>query len=347
MNITTHKANSPKGIVTLYTITNDKGASVTLSTLGAGIVKVEVPDKDGRLADVTLGYEDIADYMADGPCMGKTPGRFANRIAGGHFTLDGKEYQLPLNCGPDTLHGGPEGFMNRNWHGEARGSQVLMTYTSADGEEGFPGEMEASVLYTWTNNNELIIDIAAQSDAKTIVNLTNHAYWNLDGHDAGSVLDHDLKLTASNFLATSDKLIPTGEITPVKGTPLDFTSSKRIGEEINADYPALKYGKGYDNCWVIDNWHKHTVAPVAVLHSSKSGRVLEIESSQPAVQVYTANWMDGCPKGKGGCTYHDYDGVAIECQGFPDAPNHSNFPSQILGPGETYEQRIIYRFKTE
>lgn len=337
---------TPRGEVTLITITNDNGASVTLSTLGAGIVSVVVPDRDGKLADVALGYASAADYIADGPCMGKTPGRYANRIAKGRFTLAGKEYELAINNGPNALHGGPEGFMNKIWEEESRGCQVKMEYTSVDGEEGYPGTLKATVLYTWTNDNELTIDYLAECDKKTVVNLTNHAYFNLDGEDAGSVLGHKLTIAASRYLPTDDTLIPTGEFAPVEGTPMDFTKGKVIGDEIKADFPALNYGKGYDNCWVIDNWHKHTVAPVARLEAERSGRVLEVSTSQPAAQVYTGNWLSGCPKSKSGKEYADYDGVAIECQGMPDAPNHHNFPSQILGPGEVYEQRIIYKFGT-
>lgn len=338
---------SPLGEVTLVTLTNDKGTSVTVSTLGAGIVSVNVPDAEGKMADVCLGYPNAADYVADGPCMGKTPGRYANRIAKGRFTLDGKEYELAINNGPNALHGGPTGFMNRIWSEESRGNQVKMDYTSADGEEGYPGELKATVIYTWTDDNELVIDYLAETDKKTVINLTNHAYFNLDGEDAGSVLDHKLTLMASRYLPTDDTLIPTGEMAPVEGTPMDFTTTKRIGDDIKADFPALNYGKGYDNCWVVDDWKKHTVTTVARLESDRSGRVLEVATTQPAAQVYTGNWLAGCPKSKSGRDYADYDGVAIECQGMPDAPNHRTFPSQILGPGEVYAQRIVFKFSTK
>lgn len=337
---------SPKGDITLYTLTNASGASVTLSTLGAGIVSVMVPDKDGKLDDVVLGYANPADYIADGPCAGKTPGRYANRIAKGKFTVDGKEYQLAINNGPNALHGGPEGFMNQNWESEAEGNQVKFTYTAKDGEEGYPGELKATVTYTWNDKNELTIDLKAVCDKKTVVNLTNHAYFNLDGENAGSILDHELQLLASHYLPTDDTQIPTGEIAPVKGTPMDFTEPKAIGKDINADFEALKIGKGYDHCWVLDDWHKHTLISAARLKSNKSGRVVEVFTTQPGAQVYTGNWLAGSPKNKSGRSYEDYEGVAIECQGMPDAPNHKNFPCQLLGPGEEYNQTIIYRFTT-
>lgn len=347
MNIEKKNVTSPKGVISLYTLTNKSGASVTVSSLGAGIVSVIVPDKEGNMADVALGYADPADYFGDGPCMGKTPGRYANRIAKGKFKIGNNEYELAINNGPNALHGGPEGFMNRIWQSEAKGSHVKFTYESADGEEGYPGAVKATVIYTWNDENELKIEMTAEADKKTVVNLTNHAYFNLDGENSGTVLDHDLQLFASHWLPTDDTQIPTGEIAEVKGTPMDFTAGKKIGEDINADFEALKIGKGYDHCWVLDNWHKHTLIKAASLCSEKSGRVLEVLTTQPGAQVYTGNWLGGSPVNKSGRPYNDYDGVAIECQGFPDAPNHRNFPCQLLGPGELYDQTIIYKFTTK
>lgn len=338
---------SPKGDITLFTLTNAAGASVVLSSLGAGIVSVIVPDELGNLADVALGYKNPADYIGDGPCCGKTPGRYANRIACGKFNIDGVDYQLAINNGPNALHGGPEGFMNQIWEAETSGEQVKFTYKAKDGEEGYPGNLVAEVVYSWNDDNELKIELRATSDKKTIVNLTNHAYFNLDGEGSGSCLEHILKLNASKYLPTTDSLIPTGEMAEVAGTPMDFTSPKVIGQDIKQDFPALNYGKGYDNCWVIDNWNKHELALAAVLTSPKSGRVLEVETTQPAVQVYTGNWLAGSPEAKCGRSYNDYDGVAIECQGMPDAPNHENFPSQLLGIGDEYKQVIVFRFKTK
>lgn len=344
--ITTKNVHSPKtGDITLLTITNPSGASVVISTLGAGIVAVNVPDCNGKMADVVLGYKNPADYLADGPCAGKVPGRFANRIAKGLFTIDGTEYHLAINNGPNALHGGPTGFQNRNWKVEfIFDNAVELSYTSADGEEGYPGKLVAKATYLWTDSNELKLQLTATCDKKTVVNLTNHAYFNLAGHASGTVLNHTLRLAAANYLPTDDTLIPTGEIAPVAGTPMDFTVPKALGKDIKADFPALNYGKGYDNCWVIDGYEPGKIRTIAVLADPVSGRTLEVATTQPGVQVYTGNWLEGAPENKDGGHYSDYDGVAIECQGFPDAPNKPAFPSALLSPGEEYRQEIIFRF---
>lgn len=333
-----------KGDITLLTITNASGASVTLSTIGAGIVSVNVPDREGRIADVVLGYADPADYMADGPCAGKIPGRFANRIAKGRFTVGGREYQLAINNGPNALHGGPTGFQNRMWTvDKAEGDTVVLTYVSADGEEGYPGELKVTATYRWTDANELSLDLRAVTDSDTVINLTNHTYFNLSGHDSGSVLDHELWLAASRYLPTDDTLIPTGELADVTGTPMDFTSAKPLGRDIKADFPALNYGKGYDNCFVIDG-ADGTLRDVARLTDHVSGRTMTVATTQPGVQVYTGNWLAGSPINKSGRSYNDYEGVAIECQALPDAPNKPQFPSAVLRPGEEYHHIIVFRF---
>jgi aldose 1-epimerase len=323
-------------------LTNKSGASVMLTERGAGIVSIVVPDRNGVMGDVVLGYRDEESYLADGPCAGKIPGRFANRIDGGHFTLDGKEYQLVKNNPGYQLHGGPDGFSNRLWKASRiSDTEVILTLDSPDGDQGYPGNMHVEATYTWSDDNSLTLSIKATTDAPTIVNLTNHTYWNLDGEDSGSILDHVLKLNASRWLATSEALIPTGELAPVEGTPMDFRTAKPIGRDIKADFPALKYGKGYDNCWVLDGAPGLKLA--AELSSAVSGRRLEIWTDQPAAQVYTGNWLDGSPLSKSGRPYRDYDGVAIECQGFPDAPHHPDFPSCVLRPGETYSRTIIFK----
>ncbi len=323
-------------------LTNKSGASVMLTERGAGIVSIVVPDRNGVMGDVVLGYRDEESYLADGPCAGKIPGRFANRIDGGHFTLDGKEYQLVKNNPGYQLHGGPDGFSNRLWKASRiSDTEVILTLDSPDGDQGYPGNMHVEATYTWSDDNSLTLSIKATTDAPTIINLTNHTYWNLDGEDSGSILDHVLKLNASRWLATSEALIPTGELAPVEGTPMDFRTAKPIGRDIKADFPALKYGKGYDNCWVLDGAPGLKLA--AELSSAVSGRRLEIWTDQPAAQVYTGNWLDGSPLSKSGRPYRDYDGVAIECQGFPDAPHHPDFPSCVLRPGETYSRTIIFK----
>lgn len=345
MKIESRNVMSPKGDITLYKLTNDNGASVELSSLGAGVVSVVVPDAKGEMADVALGYKNPVDYIADGPCAGKVPGRYANRIAGAKFSLDGKEYVLDTDNEHYALHGGPEGFQNQIWESEANKSQVKFTYVSADGEAGYPGKLTATVLYTWTNQNELIIDMVAVTDKKTVVNLTNHAYFNLEGENAGSVLDHKLELNASRFLETDSTLVPTGKLLDVEGTPMDFRKPTALRDGIDADYPAIKAGKGYDSCWVIDDWKKHELNSAARLTAPVSGRVLEVYTTQPGVQVYAGCWLAGSPVSKSGRSYNDYDGVAIECQGFPDAPNHPSFPSQLLSTGEQYRQTIVFKFK--
>lgn len=342
-----HTQPHAQGEIAVYRLTNASGAYVDVCNIGAGITAVVVPDREGRMSDVALGYRDYADYIGDGPCMGKTPGRFANRIAGGRFSLDGKEYRLAVNNGPNHLHGGPTGFANRLWHGETTGDSVVFTRTSPDGEEGYPGTLTARVVYTWDDDCRLSIALEAACDASTIVNLTNHAYWNLAGENAGSVLGHELRLRASHWLPTDQTLIPSGELADVAGTPMDFRTSKPIGHDIRTDFPALRYGKGYDNCWAVEGWRAGEESLVAELYDPQSGRRLTIRSTQPGVQVYTGNWLAGSPRSKSGRSYADYDGVAIECQGFPDAPNHPDFPSAVLRPDGTYRQTIRFRFDAE
>ncbi len=343
--LTTAKYPSPKGEITLVTITNASGASVVLSNLGAGIVEVNVPDRDGKLADVVLGYANPADYIADGPCAGKVPGRYANRIAKGDLKVDGKAYQLEINNGPNALHGGSEGFHNQIWTiVSAEGNTVVMEYKAADGEANYPGNLTARATYRWTDANELELTLEATTDAATVVNLTNHAYWNLAGHNAGSVLGEKLQLNASQYLPTDNTLIPEGVLVPVAGSPMDFTSAKALGDEIKLEFPALVYGKGYDNCWAVDNYTPGKVQTVAVLTDDATGRCLTVDSDQPGVQIYTGNWLAGCPANKAGRVYDDYDGVAIECQDFPDAPHNTGFPSTELRPGEKYCRHINFKF---
>lgn len=330
-----------------YTIENSSGASVQLGSVGAAVVAVNVPDRDGKLADVVIGYPKAESYFADGPCAGKCPGRYANRIALGKFSLGGKEYTLPVNNGPNHLHGGPEGFQNRVWDSRIEGDGVEFMYFSEDGEMGYPGNLKVVARYEWSEENELRLTFTAHTDAETVVNLTNHSYFNLDGEGSGTVLNHLLRLNASEWLPTSDSLIPLGDSEQVAGTPMDFLNPKPIGRDIKADFPALKYGKGYDNCWVIDGHMKGQLSEAAELRSPASGRVLKVFTTQPGVQIYTGNWLNGCPEGKNGHVYHDYDAVAIECQHYPDCPNHPDYPSTVLRPGETFEQAIIWAFSAE
>ncbi len=328
--------------IILYTLKNSSGASVQLCSVGAAIVSIVVPDKDGKLEDVVLGYDNPLSYFADGPCSGKIPGRYANRIAKGKFTLDGVEYSLPINNGPNHLHGGPQGFQNKVWESRIEGDAVEFLYFSADGEEGYPGNLKAVAHYSWGEDNSLKLILTAEADAPTVVNLTNHVYFNLDGK--GSVLDHRLELNASEWLPTDETLIPTGEVAPVAGTPMDFVEAKRIGQDIFADFPALKYGKGYDNCYLIDGATPGQLSTAAELWGATSGRHLEVLTTQPAVQVYTGNWLTGCPAGKNGAVYQDYGAVAIECQHCPDSPNQPGFPTTVLRPGEVLQEAIVWAF---
>lgn len=348
MDILRHTHPSPKGEIEIFTLTNDNGCSVELSSLGAGIVSVVVPDADGNLADVALGYANPADYIYDGPCAGKVPGRFANRIARGEFEIDGEKFKLAINNGPNALHGGPEGFQNQIWQAEPTLSGVRFTYHSADGEEGYPGNLTVVAEYTWDNSNRLTLRLSATTDRPTVVNLTNHTYWNLSGEDSGSVLNHEMKMLCSRFLPGDDTLIPSGEMASVADTPMDFTAFKPLGRDIKADFPAINYAKGYDSSWVIDGYEKgKMIDAVVVLRDPASGRVLEIGTTQPAAHVYTGNWLAGSPVSKSGRSYNDYDGVAVEMQAMPDAPNKPMFPSTLLRPGETYSETIRFTFKAE
>lgn len=328
-----------------YTLTNEAGASVVVSNIGAAIVSVNVPDASGKLDDVVIGYGKAEDYFGDGPCAGKVPGRFANRIAAGKFSLGGKNYTLPVNNGPNHLHGGPDGFQNQVWDSRKYKNGVEFKYVSADGEMGYPGNLVVVARYEWSENCELRLTFTAKTDAETIVNLTNHAYFNLNGH--GSVLQHYLRLNASEYLPTDDTLIPTGESEPVAGTPMDFVTAKTLGRDIKKDFPALNYGKGYDACWVIDGYVPGQIQEAAHLYSKRSGRSLKVYTTQPGVQVYTGNWLEGCPKGKRGRVYHDYCAVALECQHFPDSPNKPEYPSVVLKPGKTFHEAIIFAFGVE
>ena len=298
--------------IKLYTLTNANGVKVQLSDIGAGIVSIVTPDRYGHMEDIVLGYSHPWDYFNDGPCAGKTPGRFANRIANGRFKIDDKEYQLEINTGDGKhhLHGGSIGFANQKWASRINGDSVVFTYLSADGEAGYPAELVSKVYYTLNDENELNIRFCAYSSDTTIVNLTNHTYFNLKGEGNGDILDHNL----------------------------------RLNRDIKEPYPDLINGKGYDSCWVIDGIEKDKLCLAAELSHEGTGRMVKIYTTQPGVQVYTGNWLSGCPKGKNGHIYEDYSGVALECQALPDSPNKPNFPSTFLRSGEEYNETIIFKF---
>ena len=337
---------SPEGeAVILYTMRNSAGAEVRLTNIGAAVVAVVVPDRDGRMGDVALGYSHFGDYFGDGASMGKIVGRVANRVGNAMFTLDGQEYRLTRNAPPHHIHGGGAGgFANKLWTARVETDRVVFGYVSPDGEEGYPGELGCEVVYDWDDDNVLEITMYARSSASTVVNLTNHLYFNLAGESSGSVLGHELRINADSFLATDRLQVPDGKLIPVGGTPMDFRIPKTLGRDIDSDYEPLRTGFGYDHCWAVAGWEKGGLSTVAELRDPDSGRTVEVRSTLPGLQVYTGNFLSGGPQGKGGRAYADRDGVALECQGFPNAPNVPSFPSQRLGPDETYEEHIIYRF---
>ena len=328
----------------LYHLENGR-YSADITDFGATLVRFCGPDRNGRMTDVLLGFDNVVPYTGSIGYMGAVIGRFGNRIEKGKFTLNGKEYTLAVNNGPNHLHGGNVGFSHKIFAVRNVDDHTIeFGYLSPDGEEGYPGNLDVQVTYSLSQDGTLTIDYYAISDADTVINLTNHAYFNLNGEGNGNILGHTLRLNASEYLPTSDSLIPLGESEPVAGTPMDFVSEKVIGAEIKADFPALVYGKGYDNCWVIDGYEPGQIQEAAELYAPESGRVLNVYTTQPGVQVYTGNWLAGCPVAKCGRSYNDYDGVAIECQNFPDAPNKPEYPSAVLRPGEVYQQAIIFAF---
>lgn len=342
--------------IKFYSLENENGSSVILSNLGAGIVSICVPDRNGHIDDVALGYSKASDYYDDGPCMGKIPGRYANRIASGKFSLNGREYALPINNGPNHLHGGPgeDCFANRIWTAVPGVLGVSFALFSPEGDAGYPGSVMIEAIYSFGDDDKLVLHIKAQTDTETIVNLTNHVYFNLKGTSSIAVKNdntedkgirgHFLKLYASKYLPTDETLIPTGELASVEGTPMDFTVERRLGECLSSDFDAVKYGKGYDNCWVVDNYNPTVVKRVAELYEPVSGRRLVVRTNQPGIQIYTGNWLAGSPVSRDGVQFEDYDGVALECQAFPDSPNHPDFPFSPIKCGDEYENIIEWKF---
>jgi aldose 1-epimerase len=328
----------------LVTLKNDSGMIVKITNYGARIVSILVPDKNDTYADVSLGYANIDDYLKDSTYVGSIVGRYANRIANGKFKIDGKEYQLPLNDGINSLHGGFKGFDKVVWDiAQKDDESLLLTYTAQDGEEGYPGKMDVKVKYTVTESSELQIEIEAVCDKKTIVNISSHGYFNLKGEGNGDILDHMLEIFADSITPVDSTLIPTGKIEAVAGTPLDFTKPYLIGLRINEDNQQLKYGHGYDHNWVLNN-KKDEVALNVRLTEPTTGRVMEVYSNKPGVQFYSCNFLHGYHNGKSGKPLQYRSGVAFEPQNYPDAPNKANFPSAILEPGKTYKSTIIYKF---
>jgi aldose 1-epimerase len=336
--------------VDLYTLTNDKGLEAKITTYGGIIVSLKVPDRNGMLGDVVLGYGALEGYLKDNPYFGALIGRYANRIAKGRFTLDDIKYQLAQNNGENHLHGGVVGFDKVTWKAKEltskNGVGLHLTYISHDGEEGYPGKLPVTVVYALTNKNELRIDYSATTDEKTIVNLTNHSYFNLAGAGMGDVLGHELMLNAVEFTPVDKDLIPTGEITPVKGTPMDFTKPTRIGARINEKYKQLIFGLGYDHNWVLSG-SNGKLALAARVFEATTGRIMEVYTTEPGMQFYSGNFLDGTITGKDGRVYYKRYGFCLEAQHFPDSPNKPNFPSTVLYPNQEYRQTTIYKFSAK
>jgi aldose 1-epimerase len=337
----------------LYVLTNKHGMVVAITNFGATIVSIKVPDRTGHLDDVVLGYDSAKEYEAGKAHIGGTIGRYANRIAHGSFTLEGHTYKLPENDGENTLHGGILGFDKKIWAAKEvsnkDGAAVQFTYVSPDGEEGFPGTLTATVVFTlYKDKNELRIDYTASTDKATVVNLTNHSYFNLSGQGSGEILATLLHLNASRFTPVDASLIPSGELREVKNTPFDFTKPMTIGERINADEQQINYGHGYDHNWVLDRKAGSTAPELAAIaRDAKSGRVLEVLTTEPGVQFYSGNFLDGSERGKGGVAYQRRTAFCLETQHFPDSPNHPSFPSTTLVPGKPYQSTTIFRFSVK
>jgi len=333
--------------IKLFTLKNNNGMIVQVTNYGGKLVSIIVPDRSGVFDDVCLGYESAEDYLNGIASLGATMGRVTNRIANAQFTLDGITYNLAKNNGEHTIHGGASGFRHKVWDAKQLDDQhVELSYFSKDGEEGFPGNLTLKVLFSVTNENELKLVYHATTDKPTVINFTNHAFFNLAGAGNGDILDHELRVNANTFTPVDESAIPTGEIRDVADTPLDFTEFTRVGDRIDADFDQLNHVGGYDHNYVINKSNKE-LALAALLYEPVSGRVMEVKTTEPGVQVYTANSLSGEDIGKGGKAYGKWSSICLETQHFPDSPNHPNFPSTILLPGEDYISTTIYRFSTK
>jgi len=329
---------SKNGNVEFFVLKNKNGMSAKLISYGATLVSLNAPDKKGKFADIVLGYDSLEGYVADACYLGCTAGRFANRIANAKFSLDGTEYKLAANIGKHHLHGGIKGFDKVLWQGkEFEGNGVVFKYLSPDGEEGYPGNLDISVTYTLTDNNELKISYQASTDKKTVVNLTNHSYFNLADHDKGDILSHRIQINADGMTAVDSEYIPTGQIRNIKSTEFDLTEPKPIGRNIG------KLGLGYDFNYVLNKSSPAELSFVAKVVEPAGGRVMEVFSTEPGVQFYTGNYLNGL-KGKSGAVYGKHGAFCLETQHFPDSPNHPDFPSVVLGPGQVYRQLTIHKF---
>jgi aldose 1-epimerase len=342
---------SPDGkSVVLFTLRNASGAEADIMNYGGIVQKLFMPDRQGNFADVVLGGDNLQSYLDKTPYFGALIGRFGNRIAGAQFTLNGRTYHLAKNNGENSLHGGLKGFDKVVWTARPLmtpvGPSLILSYVSPDGEEGFPGNLEVTAVYTLIERNALKLEFTARTDRPTVVNLTNHSYFNLGGQGSGDILSHLVYINAQQTTPVGKGLIPTGELADVAGTPFDFRQPTTIGARINDPDPVLQFGPGYDHNWVI-NKPLGTFGLMARVTEPKSGRVMEVWSDQPGLQFYAGNFLDGSIKGKGGVAYQIRDGFCLEPQHYPDSPNQPNFPSTQLDPGQTYHATIVYKFSTQ
>ena len=334
--------------VDIYTLVGKDGGEARITNYGGIIVSLKTPDRNGVLGEVTLGYDSLDGYLAKNPFFGSLVGRYGNRIGGARFTLNGVTYDLVQNNGRNHLHGGKVGFDKKVWKAEPsespEGPMLALTTTSADGEESYPGNLKVKVVYTLLAKNALRIDYLATTDKDTVVNLTNHTYFNLAG--SGTITDHEIVINADRFTPVDAELIPTGELRPVVGTPFDFTTSRRIGERIDEPDEQISYGKGYDHNFVLRSVPGQ-LSLAARAYDPKSGRILEVETTEPGVQFYTGNFLDGSITGKGGQTYAKRSGFCLETQHFPDSPNKPDFPSTVLKVGQEYRSTTVFRFSAK
>lgn len=336
--------------VQLFTLVNEQGMSVRILDLGGIIVGLTAADFDGNFVDVTTGFDNPQPYANGAGFMGAIVGRFANRIANGKFSLDGAQYSLAQNNGDNAIHGGLVGFDKKVWESEffsnSNEAQLVLKTVSEDGEEGYPGRVEVSVVYKLTDQNQLSIDYYATTDKATVINLTNHAYFNLDGHDSGSISNHEIMINANRYTPVDNESIPTGEIAEVANTPLDFRAAKLIGKDIESSHQQIQFGSGFDHNFIINHDEPGQMTLAASVYSSKSGRIMNVYTDQPGIQFYTGNFLNGQLVGKAGAVYGRRSAFCLETQHYPDSPNKPGFPSTILRPGDQYETRTIFEFSS-
>ena len=337
--------------VDLYTMQNDHGMTVKFLSLGGYITEIDAPDRHGHPDDVVLSHANLAGYNSNVGYFGAIVGRYANRIAKGTFTLNGTTYHLPLNNGPNSLHGGTEGFNTQLWQVTPRsvsdGVSAVLAYTSPDGQDGYPGTLAVQVTYTLEQSNALRIDYQATTDKPTVINLTNHSYFNLDGNGSGSALHQLLQINADSYTPTDATQIPTGQISPVAGTPMDFRTMHPIDAQIRAPFEQIILAHGYDHNWVLNKTRPGELSFAAKAYSPKTGRIIEVYTTEPGIQIYTSNYLQGNLMGSSHTLYRQGDGYTFETQHFPDSPNHPNFPSTVLNPGQTFHSTTIFRFSTD